>query len=61
MRKRVEGETVRKRYHDDVDEVDSEEEDESDEEEEDTESDVESEGVGEHGERFEDQPDFMHL
>ena len=67
MRKRIEGESTRKRYHDgdnDVDDEDSEAEDDdsADEEEEDTESDVESEGVvDDDGERFEDQLDFMHL
>jgi hypothetical protein len=61
VRKRVEGEATRKRYHDDVDDENSEEEDDTDEEEEDTESDVESEGVGDDGEKFEDQLDFMHL
>jgi hypothetical protein len=61
VRKRIEGETTRKRYHDDVDDEDSEEEDLEDEEEVDTESDVESEGVDDDGERFEDQLDFMHL
>lgn len=65
VRKRTEGEQARKRYHeaDDVDVEDSEEEDDEsgDEEEEDTESDVESEGVVDDGERFEDQLDFMHL
>ena len=70
VRKRTEREDVRKRYHDDVDEeVGSGEEMDDDDEEEDedegieTESDVESEGVVEdyEGQRFEDQPDFMHL
>ena len=64
--------TVRKRTErnaknevvDDVDDEDSEEEDdESEQEEEDqeTESDIESEGFVDDGERFEDQLDFMHL
>jgi hypothetical protein len=63
VRKRTEGEIARKRYHDDVDDEDSEAEDDdsADEEEEDTESDVESEGVDDDGEKFEDQLDFMHL
>lgn len=66
VRKRIERETSRKRYHDDVDEEDSEEEDlddgeDEEEEQEETESDVESEGVVDDGEKFEDQLDFMHL
>jgi hypothetical protein len=69
VRKRIEREDLRKRYHDDVDaekEDDGEDEmgeDDDDEEEEDdeTESDVESDGVVDDGQRFEDQLDFMHL
>jgi hypothetical protein len=62
VRKRVEGEMARKRYYDDIDDEDSEAEDDSDdEEEEDTESDVESEGVVDDGEKFEHQLDFMRL
>ena len=63
VRKRNEQETLRNKFQDDVDEEDSEEEitDDDEEEEEDTDSDVESEGVVDDGERFEDQLDFMHL
>lgn len=61
VRKRGERESWRQRYHDDVDDEDSEEEDDSEEIEEQEESDVESEGVIDDGERFEDQLDFMHL
>jgi len=63
VRKRMEGESLRKRYdNDDIDDEDSEDEDsDDDEEEEETDSDVESEGVVDDGERFEDQLDFMHL
>ena len=69
VRKRGELESIKKRYHDenDIDEEDSEDEDLDDEEEqqddeqEESESDVESEGVVDDGERFEDQLDFMHL
>ncbi len=61
----METENIRKRYHheDDIDKEDSDDEDDEDdnEEEEETESDVESEGVVDDGERFEDQLDFMHL
>lgn len=63
VRKRVESENIRKRYHgeDDIDEENSDDEDDEEEEEmEETESDVESEGVDD-SERFEDQLDFMHL
>lgn len=63
VRKRNEREAMRRGVLDDVDVEDSDEEmTEDDEEEEDeTESDVESEGVVDDGERFEDQLDFMHL
>lgn len=63
VRKRGEREVIRKRYHDDdFDEENLEDEDDQEEEEmEETDSDVESEGVVDDGERFEDQLDFMHL
>jgi hypothetical protein len=59
--------TVRRRnerVEDDVDTEEGEEVDDEDSDEEmevDSESDVESEGVVDDGERFEDQLDFMHL
>jgi len=58
--------TVRKRAEkqplkDDVDPENSEDELSEEDEEDETDSDVESEGVTDLDERFEDQLDFMHL
>jgi hypothetical protein len=67
VRKRIEREDMRQRYHDDVDDEDDgeddvDEDDElNEEEDQETDSDVESEGVADDGQRFEDQLDFMHL
>lgn len=63
VRKRNERETLKAQFVDDVDEENSEDEitDDEDEEGQETETDVESEGYVDDGERFEDQLDFMHL
>ena len=64
VRKRIERDLEKTRYHNDIDEEEDSEEDASqdeEEEEEEVESDVESEGFVDDGERFEDQLDFMHL
>jgi hypothetical protein len=60
-RKRIELNNMKKRYHDDVDDDDSEEEADETEDSDETESDIESNGMVDDGQRFEDQLDFMHL